>query len=121
MPLIPYPVRINRYLALTGVSTRREGDLLVEKGFVTINGKKAKLGELVNQGDTVEVKGHTEKKYVYFAYYKPREILSHSAQDGEKDIKSVVHKKDVFPIGRLDKDSEGLIILTNGVRITDRL
>lgn len=115
-------MRINKYLALKNYSTRRGGDELVEKGRVSINGKKAVLGDKVNENDVVEVTASKNpKKYVYFAYHKPRGVITHSPQEGEKDIKGSVPMKDVFPIGRLDKDSSGLIILTDDGRVTDRL
>ncbi len=117
-----YPIRINRYLALKNYSTRRGGDELIEKGRVFINGKKAALGDKVNENDVVEVTASKNpKKYVYFAYNKPRGVTTHSPQEGERDIKESTPLKDVFPIGRLDKNSSGLIILTNDGRVTDRL
>lgn len=113
--------RINKYLAMQGVSTRRDADKLIEAGKVTINGRKAVLGDRVKDGDKVEVTKKPSNNYVYYAYYKPRGVITHSPQEGEKDIVSSIPIKGVFPIGRLDKDSEGLIILTNDGRITDRL
>jgi 23S rRNA pseudouridine2604 synthase len=121
MEPIPYPVRINRYLALTGISTRKQADVLIAENKVTINGKPAKIGDKVSKGDNVKVSGNVSKEYSYIAYYKPKEIVTHSAQKGEKDISMVVKNKTVFPIGRLDKDSEGLIVLTDDGRVTDRL
>lgn len=122
---IVYPVRINRYLALNNYSSRREADELIMKGIVTINGKKAKIGDKVNEKDVVavnmKVKG-IAKEYVYFAYNKAKGIVTHSPKDGQKSIKEVTYSaEDVFPIGRLDKNSHGLIILTNDGRITDKL
>ena len=78
------------------------------------------LGDKVSEGDKVEVK-QREKKYRYFAYNKPRGIITHSAQNNEEDIKSVFPVENVFPVGRLDKDSYGLIILTDDGRIVDPL
>lgn len=119
-------MRINQYLAKKGVATRRGADELIARGKVLINGRVAVLGEKVGEGDTVEMRDkNVPKKYLYFAYNKPIGVITHSPQFGEKDIKKSVVKspqmKDVFPIGRLDKDSSGLIILTNDGRITDRL
>ncbi len=128
-PII-YPIRINRYLELQGVATRREADELVEQGLVFVNGQKAVLGYKVRQNDKVEVKKDEKvpaKNYVYFAFNKPRGVVTHSPQEGEKEIADLVKKqlpKDVgtvFPLGRLDKESEGLILLTNDGRLTDRL
>jgi 23S rRNA pseudouridine2604 synthase len=118
-------MRINRYLAIQGYATRRGADELIEQGKVFINGRKAVLGDQVEETDTVEVKtGKRPKSYTYLAYHKPRSIITHSPGEDETDIISAL-KGDIpdglFPIGRLDKDSSGLIILTNDGRITDRL
>lgn len=117
-----YPMRINRRLAELKYSTRRGADELIEQGRVFINSKKAVLGDKVSETDKIEVrfKGW-QKTLVYIAYNKPKGVVTHSAGPGEKEIKDVLPVKDVFPIGRLDKNSSGLIILTNDGRITDRL
>jgi 23S rRNA pseudouridine2604 synthase len=104
-----YPMRINKYLASKKISTRRGADELVEKKKVFINGKLAVLGSKVNENDKVEVKGAEKKKYIYFAYNKPIGIETGSPRE------------DLFPLGRLDKASYGLMILTNDGRITDQL
>lgn len=104
-----YPMRINKYLALKKISTRRGADELIENKKVFINGKLATLGSKVNENDKVEVKGAKEIEYKYFAYYKPIGIETNSPKEG------------LFPLGRLDKASHGLMILTNDGRITDRL
>lgn len=120
-----YPMRLNKYLAHQGISTRRGADELIEKKKVLVNGKVAVLGDKVMETDKVELAGTIpNKNFVYFAYNKPVGVITHSPQLGEKDIKQSVRGKDmsdVFPIGRLDKDSSGLIILTNDGRVTDRL
>jgi 23S rRNA pseudouridine2604 synthase len=114
-------IRINKYLAQHGIATRRDADKLISAGKVLINGKKAILGDKISEGDKVEVLGHKSKKLVYYAYNKPRGVITHSPQRGEKDVLTSAKLKGVFPIGRLDKDSEGLLILTNDGRITERL
>ncbi len=121
-----FPMRINKYLALKGYSTRRGADVLIEKGLITINGKKAVLGDLVEAKDEVVYKDKGPKKELhYFAFNKPRGIITHSAQFDEEDISAYTEGdkalEGMFPIGRLDKASHGLIILTNDGRITDRL
>jgi 23S rRNA pseudouridine2604 synthase len=120
-----YPMRINRYLALSNFSSRREADVLIAKGVVMINGKKAKIGDKVNEKDVVTVNAKATdamKKYVYFAYNKPKGIVTHSPKDGQKSISQVTYSaEDVFPVGRLDKNSKGLIVLTNDGRVTDKL
>jgi 23S rRNA pseudouridine2604 synthase len=117
-----FPMRINKYLAWKKYATRRSADVLIDAGGVTINGRIAVLGDKVEERDKVVVtqKGK-QKELTYYAYYKPRGIITHSPSHFEQDIVSVVDLKDVFPIGRLDKDSDGLIILTNDGRITERL
>ncbi len=117
-----YPIRINRYLALNKYSTRKGADELIKKGFVFINGKKAVLGDKVEKNDKVKVSNKAPKKnYVYYAYNKPTKISTNKDSIG-KDILSVTKfPTKVFPIGRLDKDSHGLLIMTNDGRVTDRL
>ncbi len=105
---------------------RRGADELVEKKIVFINGKLAVLGSKVNETDKVEVKGTDHlKAYVYYAYNKPIGVITHSPQDEEIDIKETIKAKglpkDIFPIGRIDKASHGLMILTNDGRITDQM
>lgn len=119
-------MRINKRLAELKYSTRREADELVAQGRVFINGKKAILGDKVSETDKIEVrflKGFKEwqKTLVYIAYNKPKGVVTHSAGPTEKEIKDILPVKDIFPLGRLDKNSSGLIILTNDGRITDRL
>lgn len=115
-----YPMRINKYLAHKNYCTRREADELITSGKVLINGRKAVLGDKVNESDKVDVRFRI-KQYRYFAYNKPRGIVTHSAREYEDDIADVSPIKGVFPVGRLDKDSHGLIILTDDGRITDKL
>jgi 23S rRNA pseudouridine2604 synthase len=118
-------MRINKYLALKKIATRRGADELIKEKKVFINGKLAELGSQVTETDKVEIKGAKPQAYKYFAYNKPIDIITHSPQGEEKDIKENIKNlglpKDVFPIGRLDKNSHGLIILTNDGRITDQL
>lgn len=126
-PTPTFPMRINKYLAHTKHSTRVGADVLIKEGKVFINGHRAVLGDKVQATDTVEVKGGAKRSaaYVYFAYNKPRGVITHSAQNDEEDIqdvtKNALELKGTFPIGRLDKDSSGLIILTNDGRVTDRM
>jgi len=117
-----FPMRINKYLALNKHSTRRGADELISKKQVFINDRLAVLGDKVTESDQVEVRFRGKQKpYIYIAYNKPKGVVTHSAEKGEKEIKHEVSIKDVFPVGRLDKDSHGLIILTNDGRITERL
>jgi len=115
-------MRINKYLAWKKYSTRRGADELIEAGRVFINGREAVLGDKVNEDDDVHVKGGVDtSSLVYFAYNKPIGIVTHSAEENQEDIGGVFPIRGVFPVGRLDKDSHGLIILTNDGRVTDRL
>jgi 23S rRNA pseudouridine2604 synthase len=119
-----FPIRINKYLAHTGVASRREADELITKKQVKINGKIAVTGQQVAETDNVQVSGKTKDKS-YLAYYKGRKIITHSPAEGEMDIAGRLKKDyditDVSPVGRLDKDSEGLMILSNDGRITGPL
>ncbi len=122
-----FPMGLNRYLAHKGYATRRAADELLRSGVVTVNGKVAKVADKVNEHDVVEVRQNgPSKAYVYYAYNKPRGVVTHSPTEGEDDIRSAIGGSanippDVFPLGRLDKSSYGLILLTNDGRITDRL
>lgn len=117
-----FPMRINKYLAWKQYATRRGADELIETGQVFINGRHAILGDKVMEGDNVEVKRKgKQKELVYYAYNKPKGVLTHSATEDETDIAHEVDIEGVFPVGRLDKDTHGLIILTNDGRITERL
>jgi 23S rRNA pseudouridine2604 synthase len=117
-----YPVRINKYLAQKNIASRREADELIRRGNVTINRKKAALGDKVLEGDKVKVNNSNPKKLIYLAFNKPAGIVTHSPQTGEKSIVDLLKfPEKVFPVGRLDKDSWGLIILTNDGRITGKI
>ncbi len=115
-----YPMRINKYLALKKYCTRREADEWIAKKLIYVNGVHAVLGQQINEGDKVIVKGR-QKKFTYLAYNKPFGIVTHSPQEGEREIKDVLPMPGVFPLGRLDKDSSGLILLTDDGRVTDAL
>jgi 23S rRNA pseudouridine2604 synthase len=121
---LTYPARINKYLAHNNFCTRRDADELIRAGRVKINGRVAVLGDKVSDGDdvVVEKSGRKNKKLVYLAFNKPKGIVTHSPEKGQKAIANILkYPQKVFPIGRLDKDSHGLIILTNDGRITDRM
>ena len=122
-----FPKRINKYLALKGYATRRGADEIIAKKKVYINGVLAVLGDKVTETDVVEVrqKVKTSTEYYYFAFHKPVDLLTHAEANKELDIVSMLPKElkslKLFPVGRLDKNSHGLIILTDDGRITDRL
>jgi 23S rRNA pseudouridine2604 synthase len=121
---IIFPIRINKYLAYNNFCTRRAADEIIKSGRVKINGQVAVLGAKVNETDevTIDKDIRRNKKLVYLAYNKPAGIVTHSPQKGERSIEDIFnYAQKVFPVGRLDKDSHGLILLTNDGRITDRL
>ena len=110
-------MRLNKYLSDAGVCSRREADRLTEAGEITINGKRAETGMQVEPGDVVVVKGKTvvpEEKKVYLAFNKPRGIVC-TAEKREKNnvIDYLSYPVRIYPVGRLDKDSEGLLLMTN--------
>ncbi|SFJ74479.1 23S rRNA pseudouridine2604 synthase [Paenibacillus sp. UNC496MF] len=118
-------MRINKFISETGYCSRREADKLVESGRVTINGAVAELGSQAEPGDDVRVDGKTigsQKRHVYIALNKPVGITSTTEAQVEGNIVDFVgHAERIFPIGRLDKDSEGLILLTNDGDIVNRI
>ncbi|MCA9363832.1 rRNA pseudouridine synthase [Candidatus Kaiserbacteria bacterium] len=122
---LDFPVRINKYLAHKGYATRRDADTLIEKGLVLVNGVPAIIGQKVDKKDVIEVRGMEKKAFRYLLYYKPRGVITHSPAPHETDIAMELRKTykltGIFPVGRLDKDSEGLMILTDDGRVTDRL
>lgn len=110
--------RLNKYLASCGVCSRREADRLIEEGQVTVNGAAAQVGTQVDSTDKITVRGkllHGKEEKVVFAYYKPVGVVcTERDKFADKKISDMVH----FPVrvtyaGRLDKDSEGLLLLTN--------
>lgn len=112
-------IRLNKYISESGICSRRDADRFIEQGLVFINGKRAKIGDQVLAGDSVKVNGQLieprqEDDLVLIVLNKPVGIVS-TTEEGERDniVDFVNHSKRVFPIGRLDKDSQGLIFLTN--------
>ncbi len=119
-------VQINKYISASGYCSRREADKLVEQGRVMINDKVAKLTHKVKEGDSVSVDFEYIKKKkvqaVYIALNKPVGITSTTDTKDKTNIISFLnYPKRIFPIGRLDKDSEGLILLTNDGDIVNKI
>ena len=112
-------MRLNKYISESGICSRREADRFIEQGHVYINGKRAEVGDQVFAGDLVKVNGQVIEareadSLVFIVLNKPVGIVS-TTEAGEKDniVDFVNHSTRIFPIGRLDKDSQGLIFLTN--------
>jgi len=118
-------IRINKYIASSGLCSRREADTLIENGKVSINGAIAVQGSKVNKGDIVEVNGQIitpEDDMVYIAFNKPLGITcTTDTRDPSNIIDYIGFEERIFPVGRLDKNSSGLIILTNDGSIVNKL
>ncbi len=119
--------RINKYLSEVGFCSRREADKLLEQGKISINGKIPELGTKVSDDDEILVEGRsirkTEEEAVYIALNKPIGIVCTTDTQREKNniVDFVNHPKRIFPIGRLDKPSEGLILLTSDGDIVNKI
>ncbi len=120
-------IRINKYLASLGVGSRREIDRLIEEGKIKVNGEIISAGIKVTEEDEIEVKGKkiekTGDKKVYYMLNKPLEILSSAKDDrGRKTVVDLIRCKErIFPIGRLDYNTTGLILLTNDGELFNRV
>lgn len=110
-------ISLNKYISSTGICSRREADRLIEQGRVLLNGKQAIKGNRVLPTDEVIVDGQLLKqkhKPVYIAFHKPAGVTcTTDARDKDNIVDFIKHKQRIFPIGRLDKASTGLILLTN--------
>lgn len=118
-------MRINKYLSSAGIVSRRGADKWIEDGRITINGELAELGSRVNESDDVQADGKpvkTEEQLVYIALNKPVGITSTTEQHIEGNVVDFVnHPLRIFHIGRLDKDSHGLLLLTNDGDIVNEI
>lgn len=119
--------RLNKYISESGICSRREADRFIEQGNVFINGKRAKIGDQVFPGDKVKVNGQSidprdEEELIFIALNKPVGIVS-TTESSERDniVDFVNHSTRIFPIGRLDKDSQGLIFLTNNGDLVNKI
>ncbi len=118
-------IRLNKYLSDAGVCSRRQADRWVEEGKITINGNMAVMGQRVLRGDKVAVNGKPIKKEedkVLLAYNKPRGIVCTTSKVEKNNIVDYInYDKRIYPVGRLDKDSSGLILLTNQGELVDKI
>lgn len=124
-------MRLNKHISDTGFCSRREADRLIGEGRVTVNGARARIGAEIGEGDEVRVDGEPlrvrkaapgKRQHVYIALNKPVGITC-TTESGVKDniVDFVGHERRIFPIGRLDKDSEGLILLTSNGDIVNEI
>ena len=124
-------MRLNKHISDTGFCSRREADGLIAEGRVTVNGLRARVGAEVGEGDEVKVDGQAlkvraaakgQRRHVYIALNKPVGVIC-TTESGVKDniIGFVGHEQRIFPIGRLDKESEGLILLTSNGDIVNEI
>lgn len=120
-------MRLNKFIAESGLCSRREADRYIERGHVFVNGKRAKVGDQVGPGDRVRVNGNElepleEEDIIFIALNKPPGITSTTELNVRDNIIQFVnHSSRIFPIGRLDKDSQGLIFLTNNGDIVNKI
>lgn len=119
--------RLNKYISESGICSRREADKFIESGVVFINGKRARTGDQVFPGDVVKVNGiaidpKDEEQAIYILFNKPPGITC-TTDPGTKDniINYISYGERIFPVGRLDKDSQGLIILTSNGDIVNKI
>ena len=118
-------MRLNKYISETGVCSRREADKWIDAGRVTCNGNPAALGTQVGEGDVICIDGQpigAKKKQIYIALNKPVGVTCTTEAHIEDNIIELLrYPERIFPIGRLDKDSEGLILLTNDGDIVNEI
>ena len=124
-------MRLNKHISDTGYCSRREADRLIGEGRVTVNGQRGRVGSEVGEGDEVRVDGQTLKarsatkgprRHVYIALNKPVGVTCTTEADVKGNIVDFIdHEQRIFPVGRLDKDSEGLILLTSNGDIVNAI
>ncbi len=124
-------MRLNKHISDTGYCSRREADRLIGEGRITVNGQRARVGAELAEGDEVQIDGQSlrarvaakgKRRHVYIALNKPVGIIC-TTEDGVKGniVEFIDHEQRIFPIGRLDKESEGLILLTSNGDIVNAI
>lgn len=118
-------IRINKYLSQAGVCSRRQADVLIKEGRVEIDGEAASSGAKVREGQKVTVDGkpiHIQEDLVFLAFHKPRGIVCTTSRKEKDNIIDYIHYPvRIYPVGRLDKDSQGLILMTNDGEAANRI
>ncbi len=124
-------MRLNKHISDTGLCSRREADRLISEGRVTVNGLRARIGAEVGEGDEVRIDGEKlrvrtaakgKRRHVYIAFNKPPGVTTTTESAVKGNIVDFIgHQERIFPIGRLDKDSEGLILLTSNGDIVNEI
>lgn len=119
-------IRLNKYLSESGVCSRREADRLIEAGKVLVDGQKASMGMKIRQDQSVEVNGRKvgqeREEKVLLAVYKPEGVVCTTDRREKRNIVDYVgYPSRIYPVGRLDKDSEGLILMTNDGSLVNRM
>lgn len=120
-------IRLNKYISDSGICSRREADRHIERGLVLINGRKARIGERVGPNDRVRVNGQDieprgGEEFIFIALNKPPGVVSTTdTSDKDNIVDFVNHSSRIFPIGRLDMDSQGLIFLTNNGDLVNKI
>lgn len=116
-------IRINKYLSQCGICSRREADRMLEEGRITLNGKMLQKGAMVSAGDTITVDGKVisgPAKEIVIAFHKPRGIVCTTSKKEPDNIIDYIHFPErIYPVGRLDKESTGIILLTNNGQMMD--
>lgn len=122
------PIRLQKYLADKGLCSRRQGEVLIRDGRVTVNGKPASIGQTVVGNEKIAVDGKplrsTRRKPSYLILYKPRGFVTTLSDElGRRCVKDLIPNISarVYPVGRLDKDSEGMLVLTDDGELANRL